>query len=226
MPLAECLCYWTTKGVQMQNINFLRNLPQANSQLTVAMMNWILGGSCVVLLAISIFFSVQYFEVKSTFSENTANLSAIENEYNAIIKEYPLLAIDVPVSKQVEDLETKFNIQKEKVESIKQLTVRKGFSKYMFALAEASPNTLWLNQVMVNLDIKSFTVNGYAVNPDSVSTLMTQLQRTNAYKGITFNLFFVKALKNSSYVQFSIATNELGSSENADAKSGLSPNKP
>ena len=208
-----------------QSINFLKVLPKNSSRLSVLHMGWILIGSFCFLLIISITYGVQQYNAHRALSAaNTALLQA-QQVYDTLAKAYPLLASDAPLVNQVKALEQQVHVKQEEYNLLEHLTVRHGFSDYMSGLAQTVPASLWFNQILINEETGSVTLLGYAVHPDDVSLLMSRLIHAPAYTETIFNLFYVKAVKNHSYVKFSIATDDLGSEEEKDAQAINEPKR-
>ncbi|WP_454782892.1 PilN domain-containing protein [Legionella sp. WA2022007384] len=198
-----------------QSINFLKGLPKSTSRLTASLMGWIVLITLVTLAIISIVLALINFQTYKSFRRTQKSLMHAQAEYNKLAKTYPLLVSDIPFVARVKTLEKKLQAKKIELNSLEHLVVRRGFSEYMFDLAQTTSNTLWLNQIQIDHDANSITLNGYAIRPDSVSELMSQLLTTNSFKNVIFNLFFVKTIKNHPYLKFSIATHALGPQEEA-----------
>ncbi|QMT61227.1 PilN domain-containing protein [Legionella sp. PC997] len=198
-----------------QSINFLKGLPKSTSRLPAALMGLIVLITLVILAIISMVLELNNFQTYKTLRMTQGNLMQAQEDFNKLAKSYPLLVSDIPFVKRVKILEKKMQAKKIELDSLQHLVMRRGFSEYLFDLAQTTSNTLWLNQIQINHDTNSITLNGYAIRPDSVSELMSQLLTTNSFKNVIFNLFFVKTIKNHPYLKFSIATHALGPQEEA-----------
>ncbi|KTD05591.1 PilN domain-containing protein [Fluoribacter gormanii] len=198
-----------------QSINFLKGLPKSTSRLPASLMGLIVLITLVFLVIISVVLELVNFQAYKSLRMAQKNLLYAQEDYKRLTKDYPLLVSDIPFVIRVKNLEKKLQAKKVELNSLEHLVVRRGFSEYMFDLAQTTSNTLWLNQIQINHDSNSITLNGYAIRPDSVSELMSQLLTTNSFKNVIFNLFFVKTIKNHPYLKFSIATNALGPQEEA-----------
>lgn len=196
-----------------QSINFLKALPKSTQRLSASMMGLIVLIILVILVIISVILGLINFQTYKSLKMAQKNLMFAQQDYHKLAKAYPLLVSDIPFVNRVKELEGKLQAKKAELNSLEHLIVRRGFSEYMFDLAQTTPNTLWLNQIQINHDSASITLNGYAIRADSVSELMSRLLTTNSFKNVIFNLFFVKTIKNHPYVKFSIATNDLGPQE-------------
>jgi Tfp pilus assembly protein PilN len=75
------------------------------------------------------------------------------------------------------------------------------------------PSSLWLNEIIIHHDQNKVTLNGFTIDPDSITLLMSNLSKEGPFKKIEFTLFFVQALKDHAYAKFSISNNELGQKE-------------
>ena len=206
-----------------QTINFLRALPKSSSRLSVSHMGLILISAFTLFLIISMVTTVMQFKAYQALNKANIALIEVQQAYNKLAKEYPLLASDTPLPNQVKALQKQVQEKKEEYDSLVHLTSRRGFSQYMFALAQTVPTSLWFNKILINEDIGSVTLNGFAVRADDVSVLLKRLIDTPAFNKIVFNLFFVKANKNHPYVKFSIATEDLGSEDDKEDQSKTEP---
>lgn len=197
----------------MQQINFLKALPKSTSRLSPFIMGLVLLSTLVVLMLISVIVGLNHHQAYKSLDEAQKNLIIAQQAYNKIAKDYPLLASDIPFVTRVKDLEDKFQAKKAELDSLRHLINRRGFSEYLRDLAQKTPDTLWLNQIQINHDSSSITLNGYSTRPDALPEFMNNLLDTDAFKQETFNLFFVKTIKNHPYLKFSIATKDLGPEE-------------
>lgn len=196
-----------------QSVNFLKTLPKSTSRLSPFIMGLVILGTLVVLALISMIAGLNHYQAYKSLDEAHKNLIIAQQAYDKIAKDYPLLASDIPFVNRVKDLEDKFQAKKAELDSLQHLINRRGFSEYLRDLAQKTPNTLWLNQIQINHDSGSVTLNGYSTRPDAVPEFMSSLLDTDAFKQEAFNLFFVKTIKNHPYLKFSIATKDLGSAE-------------
>lgn len=170
-------------------------------------------GVFVVLIIISVIAGYKQYAAHQELNQTKNLLAKEQQSYNKMVKAYPLLAGDITLIDQINDLESKYQAKTGELETLKRLTVRRGFSQFMLGLAESAPTTLWINKIKIDHDSGSYTVNGYASEPDDVSELMSRLATTTAYNKLVFNLFFVKTIKDHPYLKFSIATTNLGPEE-------------
>ncbi|PWY55355.1 hypothetical protein DGG96_12035 [Legionella qingyii] len=198
-----------------QSINFLKGLPKSSSRLPASLMGLIVLITLVSLAIISVVLELINFQAYKSLRMAQKSLLYAQEDYKKMTKDYPLLVSDIPFVTRVKNLEKKLQAKKVELNSLEHLVVRRGFSEYMFDLAQTTSNTLWLNQIQIDHDSNNITLNGYAIHPDSVSELMSQLSTTNSFKNVIFKLFFVKTIKNHPYLKFSIATYALGSQEEA-----------
>ena len=196
-----------------QSVNFLKVLPKKNIRLSPLMMCWVILGMIVFLTIISLITGIYQLKVDRTLVTTQSLLENVQQAYDKLARTYPLLASDVPLVNQVSSLAEQVNEKKNELESLEHLIVRRGFSEYMLGLAQVAPETLWLNQIEINNGTSSIILRGYTLNPDTVSQLMSQLSTTTAFKKATFDVFFVKTIKNQSYLKFAIATRDLGPEE-------------
>ncbi len=196
-----------------QSVNFLKALPKSTSRLPPFIMGLVLLATVAVLTLISMITGLSHYQAYKSLDEAHKSLVIAQQAYNKIAKDYPLLASDIPFVNRVKDLEDKFQAQKTKLDSLQHLINRRGFSEYLRDLAQKTPNTLWLNQIQINHDSGSVTLNGYSTSPDAIPEFMSNLLEADAFKQEAFNLFFVKTIKNHPYLKFSIATKDLGSKE-------------
>lgn len=197
----------------MQQINFLNALPKKSSRISAPLIMWIVLATFTVLILISLLVTFFKLQVNYSLRESKKNLILVLKDYNTLAKKYPLLDSEIPLAQQVNNLENAFKTKKDELDSLENLTARRGFSEYLLGLAESTPSTIWLNEVHIDHKSENITISGYSTNPEAVSGLMNPLLTKPAYKNAVFNLFFVKSIKNKSYVKFSIATKKLGSEE-------------
>ncbi|AUH71958.2 PilN domain-containing protein [Legionella sainthelensi] len=196
-----------------QSINFLKDIPKSTSRLPASLIGLAVLIILAILVILSVILELVNFQVYKSLKMAQKNLIFAKQDYNKLAKDYPLLVSDIPFVTRVKNLEKTLQSKKIEFNSLEHLIVRRGFSKYMYDLAQITPNTLWLNQIQINHDSNSITLNGYAIRPDSVSELMRRLLTTSSFKNILFDLFFVKTIKDHPYLKFSIATNDLGPQE-------------
>lgn len=194
----------------MQQINFLKSLPKDNKQLPALWILWIVLGVFLLLVLISILIGVNQHHLQQKLILVEQQLQLSKKEYNNIIKGYPLLASDMPLIDQVKNLEQAYQTKKEEFDTLERLFVRKGFAPYLYGLAEQTPNSLWLNEIHIDHSAKNINFRGFAQRPDAVSDLIGRILTLPTFKATTFNLFYVKTIKNRPYVKFSIATKDLG----------------
>lgn len=206
-----------------QTINFLKALPKSSQRLSALLMGLIVLSAFILLFLISTMVGIKQHNTKLTLNRANTDLSQVQHTYDQLAKTYPLLVSDTPLVNQVKALEQQVQARQEEYDSLEHLTVRRGFAEYMLALAQTVPASLWFNHIQINQDKGSVTLDGYAVRPDDVSVLMSRLMKTPAYAKVIFDLFFVKAIKNHSYVKFSIATDTLGSEDEKEEPTTSAP---
>jgi Tfp pilus assembly protein PilN len=196
-----------------QSINFLKTLPQSTDRLSASRIGLAVLSTAIILVIFSVVLGLINSQVYKSLKLAQMDLMRTQHDYEKLAKAYPMLVSDIPFVTRVKNLEKKLQAKKEELNDLEHLIVRRGFSEYMFDLAQTTPNTVWLNQIQINHDSAGITLNGYAIRPDSISELMSRLLTTNSFKKVIFDLFFVKTIKNHQYLKFSIATNDLGPQE-------------
>jgi Tfp pilus assembly protein PilN len=193
----------------MQQINFLHGLRKPTTKVPL----WVLGSMMIaVLFVLAIMTVTMLINLYSTYSNlNTTkkHYETIDQAYVKLATQYPLLVNQVPLIQQFNALENRYKAKLAELEALKHYIVRPGFSTYMLSLAKVTPDSLWLNQINIDHGQSKFTLSGYALNPDSVPALMEKLQHINAFEPVLFSSFSVNAVKNKSYVGFSISTHDL-----------------
>lgn len=202
-----------------QTINFLRALPKTSNRLPLSYIGLILIGLFVLFLIISMLTGVKQYKAHHVLNNSNIALKEAQQTYEKLAIAHPLLVSDTPLANQVKALQEQVLQKKAEYDSLEHRTNRRGFSQYMFALAQVVPTSLWFNQIRINQDTGSVTLRGFAVRSDDVSVLLSRLIDTPVYNKIVFNLFFVKTNKNLPYVKFSIATEDLGSEEDKEDQS-------
>lgn len=192
-----------------QSINLLKALPKKNIRLSASIIGW----ATLLTLVILVIITVSLFQINAkedkTLAEVEKELQMVQQEYDKLVKKYPLLVSDLPLEKQIKDLEENLQAKKDELNFLEHIVFRRGFSQYMYDLAQVTPNTLWLSDININHESKSINLNGYVMNHHTVAEFMHKLVTTPSFKDDDFNLFFVKTVKNHSYLKFSIATKEL-----------------
>lgn len=196
-----------------QSVNFLKTIPKSTSRLTATKIGLIAFALLFILMIISIIQGFINLKLQKSLEKAQKDLQVLQENYDKLAKAYPLLVGDIPFVKRIKNIEDEFQSKKAQIETLEHLIRRRGFSQYMFDLAQTTPRMLWLNQIQIDHDFGSVTLSGYTIDPDTVSELMSQLFTTNSFKNVIFKLFFVKTIKEHPYLKFSIATNTLGPQE-------------
>ncbi len=193
-----------------QSVDFLRVLPKKTSKLSALIIGLVTAGIVSLLILSSIFTAIK--QISAHYQLQTAQEKVItaQKQYDALAKAYPLLASDSPLVNQVKELSEKAQIKRDEVKNLETLLLRRGFSEYMYGLAQAAPSTLWVNQLTIQHHPVAATISGYTLSSEMVSDLMSRLMKTEAYAEIVFNLFLIKTIKNRPYARFSISTTALG----------------
>ncbi|KTD82580.1 PilN domain-containing protein [Legionella waltersii] len=197
----------------MQSINFVNSLPKATSRLSAFWLGFILFCILVTLLIISFIIEGVYINAYRVEKGAETELQQAQADFANLQKTYPLLADDTPLVNKVVELDKNYQEKVHELEVLQHMIVRLGFSNYLESLARVIPSSLWLNEIVIHHDQNKVTLNGFTIDPDSITSLMRNLSKEEPFKKIEFTLFFVQALKNHSYAKFSISNSELGQKE-------------
>jgi hypothetical protein len=192
-----------------QSVNFLKVLPKSINRIPLWLMAVMIVVPLLCLLFLFISAYISYTRVYANLNQQEERLKSAQITYNNLIHKYPLLVTNTPLLNQVSDLELEYNAKFEKFHSLKHLIVRPGFSKYLLNLGQVTPNTIWLDGIHINHNASLVTLKGYAIHPDSISELMSNLSTTVAFREVIFNSFLVKSIKDHAYARFSISTSEV-----------------
>jgi hypothetical protein len=195
-----------------QSVDFLKLLPKSTNRVPLLFMVIGMTLTLVILLIISIVTYINYHTHYSELTNTQRQLEKTQLQYNEVVKKYPLLANDTPLLERVNHLSQQYHTKLAQFEKLTHLLIRPGFSRYMLSLAQVTPNTLWLDEIQIDHSTSNIMLSGYATRPDSVSYMMSHLSTTEAFNNIVFHSFFVRAIKNHSYVSFSVATNTINPS--------------
>lgn len=196
-----------------QSVNFLNVLPKSTNRIPPWLMALAVLVTLIILATASLFTYLSYARVKASLRLEEQAFNNVNTQYNNLLHKYPLLAQETPLINEVHKLEQQYNSKLLEFNALKHLVVRPGFSGYMLNLAQIVPNTLWLNRLQINHSLAQVILNGYAMRPDSVSELMRRLVTTPSFSNVLFSSFFVRAVKNHSYVRFSISSHEINLEE-------------
>lgn len=166
-------------------------------------------GLLLILIAVSSAQAIYNYTINQQLDDARAIRVGAQKNYQALANSYPLLTIDKPLVDQVTDYETQLRQKRETFDALTHATIRRPFSTYMQTLSEIVPNGLWLTGININQDLKNISLSGFSIAPVSVSVFLQALQTQPAFKGIIFDLFYVKKVKDKDYVQFEIANETL-----------------
>ncbi|KTC64614.1 Fimbrial assembly protein (PilN) (plasmid) [Legionella adelaidensis] len=200
----------------IQDINFLNFLPQKKDFLNA---NHILISSLaliILLIIASISLGINQGLTHSELEKAQKRRAQAEIAFQQVTKTYPLLTIDKPLVNQVSELESMLQKKQEQFGHLTHATLRKPFSHYLQTLTRVVPNGLWLTNIRIDQDTQNVSITGVSLQPLFVSVLMQSLQSAASFADIQFDLFYVKKLKHTSYIEFEIANDQLtGASKKA-----------
>ena len=201
-----------------QQIDFQSSSLKALIQLPAKWITYLIIATFVILMFISLGMALNQVRdnhvVKRIHAENIKVTSVFQN----LAKNYPLLASEVPLAKQLADLENELQTKKSYHATLTRATLQYGFSNYLRTLAKLVPPGLWLDEIKIDQEAKNTSMSGYMQKPDSVSRLLQVLQQAGPFKGTNFNLFYLKSIPEKSYAKFRIAnTTACGDSVVQDA---------
>ena len=192
-----------------QDINFLEGLSKAPLQLPTTWIMGLLLAMVGLLMLISLGMGIT--QIKDAWQLKQAHNQYMETlkVFKKMAKSQPLLASDTPLDEQVAYLNATLDTKKIAYATLTRSALQDGFSNYLVALAEVVPEGLWLNEMNINLVTRQVTLGGYMLQPVNVSLLLKALQQKAPFSSTTFDLFYIKALPEQSYVAFKI-TNKQG----------------
>jgi Tfp pilus assembly protein PilN len=197
----------------IQQINFLKSFPKQSQQLPALWIGAILGSLLALLFLVSMGLSAYKIVEKKQLTRAQQQTLQAAIDYQRLAAAYPLLAEDKPLVDRVGEFEKDLRNKESQFQEITHATLRKPFSRYMQALSLMVPEGLWLSNININQDTDSVSLQGFSVKPLFVSVLLQELQKATAFSNVVFDLFYVKAIKNKSYIQFEIANKKLRSYE-------------
>ena len=187
-----------------QDLDFLKSVPKAPLQLPAKWITFAFVNMLALLTLISLGMLITQIQDHRTLKHiQSENLKTIET-FHKIAKAHPLLASNTPLTKQIKILKEELDNQKSYYTALTRVALRYGFSHYMDALAMVVPKGLWLNEININQTKKTATLGGYMLQPVEVSSFLAALQNIGAFSGTTFNLFYVKAVPETSVIEFKI----------------------
>ncbi|OGV41510.1 MAG: hypothetical protein A3F46_00215 [Legionellales bacterium RIFCSPHIGHO2_12_FULL_42_9] len=188
-----------------QQIDFQSSSPRTLIQLPAKWITYIIIATFVVLTLISLGMALNQVRDNQVVKRIHAENIKVTNVFQISARNYPLLASEVPLAKQLADLENELQTKKSHHATLTRATLQYGFSNYLRTLAKVVPPGLWLNEIKIDQETRNTSMSGYMQKPDSVSQLLQVLQQAGSFKGTNFNLFYLKNIPEKSYAKFMIA---------------------
>lgn len=187
-----------------QRLDFLKSTAQSPRQLPARWITFIVL-ACISLLTLISFYMATY-QIRAYFAVKQVHVKsqAVMHTFQAIAKEHPLLASNIPLLTQIENLKKQLEATKNEFAAITHSKLRYGFSNYLGTLAKIAPKGLWLNKISINQETKAASLSGYMIEPVNVSLLLQALQASPTFAETTFNVFYIKDIPEKSYVEFNI----------------------
>ncbi len=200
----------------IQQVNLLKALPRKSNILPathIALANLALLVLCMI---ISIYLGINQILAKVAYGRAQETMAQASAEYAELVKKYPLLATDKPLLTMVTEFEKSLRERQASFAKLSHATSRRPFSKFMQTLAQTAPEGLWITQFDIDQDTEDMSFKGYSLRPIFVSVFLDNLQKSAAFSGVVFDLFYVKKVKDKDYIQFEIANDNLSSDKEGE----------
>ncbi len=193
----------------MQTINFLNHLPREQVRFNFKQLLLSFVGLLVVCILISVSMMViQFFEHRE-LKEISKERELVASQFQQTAKDFPLLVDSIPLEKKLKKLSDELLKKQQEFESISHRTLRKGFSKYMSELSKVTPQGLWLTVISIDQDSKNISIQGKAQKAVTVATFINQLNDSDVFTNLYFDLFTLDRVSAKPYLGFEVATETL-----------------
>ena len=103
-----------------------------------------------LLLLISLSKWIDHYGLQKTVMRANIEQQVARVRYDNLAKTYPILASQVPILTQLKELEHKVTQTQNQYNAIRHYTLRRGFSIYMYGLAQASRDSTWIDGMNQN----------------------------------------------------------------------------
>lgn len=193
-----------------QQVNFLKSVPKPKTQLPPELIMLVVTGVFVLLVLGSMMLWMYQWSVNSQLTSVQQTNQDASAAYQKLAAQYPLLASDTPLVTTVMNLEKALHDKEAYFAQLTHATIRKPFSTYLNAIAQAVPDGLWLTIININEDSGNLSLQGEAMNPSLISLFLSALEQIPPFAGETFELFAVKQKSNTLGLhQFEVANKQL-----------------
>lgn len=196
-----------------QHIDFLTSQPKTPTQLPAKWITFAVIGTLALCTLISFSMAISTIQNNRVVKQELAESINATTQLQHAAKTYPLLANEKSLDYQVSALKKELQNKQAEYETLTRTTLRFGFSNYLQTLATLVPEGLWLTDIILNQETNNATLNGYMINPDAVSRLLQGLQYAAMFAKFKFHLFYIKQVKNRSYIEFKLANTTLTESQ-------------
>lgn len=201
-----------------QSIDFLKSLPKQKRDLPATMIGLILLALLILFTAISISAAITHHQKSEQLQEAQAHNLQVSSDFKRLVQAYPMFLLDKPLVDQVSEYETQLRQKQANFDALTHKTLRKPFSQYLQALAEITPPRLWLTNIILDQDTNNYSLIGNSMEPVSVSLFIQSLQKASIFKGLVFDLFYVRKVADKNYIQFEVANEKLMTPEKEEKK--------
>lgn len=191
-----------------KQLNFLNSIPKEPIQLPARLIGLSLLGLTIILFLIFISLVIQRIYYVFELKQTNANYLEIVKEFQKTAYANPLLSGNIPLEKQVGDLEQTLQLKKATYEMISHSSLRRGFSVYLDAFAKMTLGSIWLSGIDINQVDGRVKIQGFLLKPADISLLITGLQLSGLFPRMTFDMVSIIPLEETKITEDSTAENQ------------------